>query len=104
MSIFLDVMKEELDRNLFKQKAFRDELNKLPKGYLSLCSIEGKQYLYRKRREGNHILSEYVGVPGDENSLKAEEERKQYLYIKQSLKELIDEEKRLRRAIKNYQK
>ena len=27
MSIFLDVMKEELERNLYKQQAFQNELN-----------------------------------------------------------------------------
>lgn len=103
MSIFLDVMKEELERNLYKQKAFEEELKSLPKGYLSVCVINGKKYVYRKRREGNQIISEYIGVPGDENSLKAEEQRELLLMVKRSLKSLKIEEKKLRKAIKDYE-
>ena len=104
MSIFLDIMKEELERNLLKQKAFREELNSLPKGYLSVCIIGGKSYVYRKRREGRKIVSEYIGVPGDENCIKAENERKQYMMLKKAIRGLKKEEERLRKAIKEYEK
>ena len=104
MSIFLDVMKEELDRNLYKQDSFRNQLKELPKGYLSKCIIDGKEYVYRKRRSGNRIISEYIGVPGDDQVIEAEKNRNLYLQLKASLKELIDEEKRLRKAIKDYEK
>ena len=104
MSIFLDVMKEELDRNLYKQEAFSNQLNSLPKGYLSKCLIGGKVYIYRKRRDGNRIISEYVGVPNDENVKKAEKQRKQYLDLMKSIKVLKNEEKKLRRAIRDYEK
>ena len=104
MSIFLDVMKEELERNLYKQKAFQQELESLPKGYLSICVIDGSSYIYRKRREGNKIVSEYIGVPGDEECKKAEENRNHYLALKQSIKNLKQEEIKLRRAIKDYEK
>ena len=102
MSIFLDIMKEELERNLLKQKAFQQKIESLPKGYLSKCVIDGKIYIYRKSRTGKKIISEYIGVPGDENVKKALEARKQYLDLKQSLKIVINEEKRLRKAIKAY--
>lgn len=104
MSIFLDVMKEELERNLYKQDAFDNDLMLLPKGYLSECVIGGKKYIYRKKRVGNRIVSEYVGVPGDDNVKKAIEDRRQYLELKRSINNLKKEEQRLRRAIKNYEK
>ena len=103
MPIFLDVMKEELERNLYKQKSFQRQIELLPKGYLSICKIGDKDYLYRKQRIGNKIVSQYVGLPGDENSKKAEEDRKLYLSLKQSLKELKKEEIKLRKAIKDYE-
>ena len=103
MSIFLDVMKEELERNLYKQKSFQRQIELLPKGYLSICKMGDKDYLYRKQRIGNKIVSQYVGLPGDENSKKAEEDRKLYLSLKQSLKELKKEEIKLRKAIKDYE-
>ena len=82
MSIFLDVMKEELERNLYKQQAFQNELDSLPKGYLSVCVIGGSSYIYRKRREGSRIISEYIGIPNDDNVKQAIEDRKQYLELK----------------------
>ena len=103
MPIFLDVMKEELERNLYKQKSFQRQIELLPKGYLSICKMGDKDYLYRKQRIGNKIVSQYVGLPGDENSKKAEEDRKLYLSLKQSLKELKKEEIKLRKAIKDYE-
>ena len=103
MSIFLEVMKEELERNLYKQQSFQKQIELLPKGYLSICKIGDKDYLYRKQRIGSKIVSEYVGLPGDENSKKAEEDRKLYLSLKQSLKELKKEEIKLRKAIKDYE-
>ncbi len=103
-SIFLDIMKEELNRNLYKQDAFNRQLVSLPKGYLSKCVIDGKAYIYRKKRIENNIISEYIGVPGDDNVKKAEEDRKLYIELKLSIKELTRDEKRLRKAIKEYEK
>ena len=104
MSIFLEIMKEELERNLFKQDAFLQQLNELPKGYLSECVIDGKSYVYRKRREGNKILSQYIGVIGDNKVKEAEEQREKYLQLKESLKAIKKDELRLRKAIKEYEK
>lgn len=104
MLIFLDVMKEELERNLYKQDAFKKQFEFLPKGYLSECVIDGNKYIYRKRREGSKIVSEYIGIPNDDNVKKAMEDRRQYLELKQSIKRLKEEEKRLRKAIKDYEK
>ena len=104
MAIFLDVMKEELERNLYKQQAFKDELKNLPNGYLSKCVIDGRPYIYRKKRNGNRVMSEYIGVPDDESVKKAEIQRSDYLRIKESLRHLKKEEKRLRKAINIYDK
>ena len=104
MSIFIDIMKEELDRNLYKQKAFLEQLNSLPKGYLSICKIDGKEYVYRKHRVGRKIISEYVGVLGDEQCKKAYEERAEYTNLKKSLTVLKEDEKKLRGAIDKYEK
>jgi len=102
MPIFKGVMEEELERNLRKQEAFKAELSAHPKGYLSICRIGGVDYIYRKHREGKKIVSVYIGVPGSAEAHKAEEERDAYLLAKKSLSELRLEEKRLRRAIKDY--
>ena len=102
MPIFQGVMEEELERNLRKQDAFKAEICAHPKGYLSVCRIGGVSYVYRKHREGKKIVSVYIGRPGSEEVAHAESEREAYLLAKRSLAELKLEEKRLRRAIKDY--
>ena len=102
MTIFQGVMEEELERNLRKQEAFKNELSVLPKGYLSICRIGGVNYVYRKYREGKKVVSVYIGLPDSEEVRKAEEQRRSYLFAKRSLADLKLEEKRLRRAIKDY--
>lgn len=102
MSIFQGVMEEELERNLRKQDSFRNELQSLPKGYLSTCRIEGVDYIYRKHRDGKKIVSVYIGLPGNKEVLKAIQDREAYLLAKRSLSDLRLEEKRLRKAIKKY--
>lgn len=104
MAIFLDIMKEELERNKDSQQSLLFQLDSLPKGYLSKCLIDGKEYVYRKRRDGSKIISEYIGVPGDENVKKAEEDRKQYEMILVAIRNLKNEEKKLNAAIKRYEK
>lgn len=104
MTIFQGVMEEELVRNLRKQDAFKAELAKHPKGYLSVCHIDGCDYIYRKFRDGNKVISVYVGPLGSEEAEIAQKEREAYLLAKRSLKELKEEEKRLKKAIKDYAK
>ena len=104
MAIFLDIMKEELERNKDNQESLLFQLDSLPKGYLSRCVIDGKEYVYRKRRDGSKIISEYIGVPGDESVIKAIEDRKQYEMILVAIRNLKAEEKKLEGAIKHYEK
>ena len=103
MSIVLDVLKEELERNLEKKRVFQNELDSLPKGYLSSCCIGGKNYIYRKRREGNKIISEYIGVPGDDDVANAIAARKHYLEIKEAINLINKEDIKLRKAILAYE-
>ena len=97
-------MKEELERNLNDQESFKMQMESLPKGYLSICLIDGKQYVYRKYRKGNKIISEYIGVPYDEKVQQAEKDREQYLDLKRTIRILKIEEKKLRGAIKEYER
>ena len=102
MSIFQGVMEDELERNLRKQDAFKKELASYSKGYLSICHINGVDYIYRKRREGKRIISEYIGPVDSEAAETATSERAAYLSAKTALKTLQLEEARLRKAIKSY--
>ena len=64
MSILEGVLVEELERIRKNIVSYESLLNQLPKGYLSIQILGGKQYAYRKKREGKRIVSEYLGPVG----------------------------------------
>lgn len=103
MNIILKgVLQEELERNLQKQRVFFNELKQYPKGSLVVVKIHGDEYIYRKKRIKDKIVSEYIGPKNSEISKKAYEDRVKYLSLKKDLKDLKDEEKHLRKVIKIY--
>ena len=101
-SILKGVLEEELERNIQKQRVFSNELKKYPKGSLVIVKIHDNQYVYRKYRDGNKIISIYIGPKESEDALKAFENRNKYINLKRDLKDLKEEEKKLRKAIKVY--
>ena len=101
-SVLKGVLEEELERNLQKQRVFSNELAKYPKGALVVVEVHGDQYLYRKYRDGNKIVSIYVGSIKSEEVKKAYEDREKYIKLKHDIKDLKEEEKKLRKAVKIY--
>ena len=101
-SVLKGVLEEELERNLQKQRLFFNELSKCPKGSLVVVKVHGDQYLYRKYREGKKIISVYVAPLNSDESREAYQNREKYIKLKQDLKELKEEEKKLRKAIEIY--
>ena len=101
-SVLKGVLEEELNRNLQKQRVFFDEFIKYPKGSLVIVKVHDDEYVYRKHREGNKVVSKYVGPSGSDEAKKAYEQRNNYLKLKQDLKDLKIEEASLRKVIKFY--
>ena len=101
-SVLKGVLIEELERNLQKQRVFSNELAKYPKGSLVSVRIHGDQYLYRKYRDEKRIISIYIGPINSDEAKKAYADRDKYLKLKQDIKDLQEEEKKLRKAIDIY--
>ena len=101
-SVLKGVLIEELERNLQKQKVFSNELAKYHKGSLVVVKVHGDQYLYRKYRDGKRIISIYVGPIKSDEAKKAYKDRNKYIKLKQDIKDLKDEEKKLRKAVEIY--
>ena len=101
-SVLKGVLKEELERNLQKQRVFNDEIKKYPKGSLVVVKIHGDSYLYRKYRDGNKVISIYVAPAECDEAKKAYELRDKYLKLRKDIKDLKEEEKTLRKAVAIY--
>ena len=101
-SVLKGVLEEELERNLQKQRVFSKELTKYPKGSLVVVKVHGDQYLYRKYRDGDRVVSIYIGPVSSIEAKKAYEDRNKYIKLKQDIKDLKLEEKKLRKVVEIY--
>ena len=104
MSILKGVLKEELEREQKNIVAYQEMLSRYKKGYIFSQEINGKNYCYRKFREGNKIISEYIGLEGSNEAIKAREDYKERKRIESNLRKLKKEEQKLIKALKHYGK
>lgn len=95
-------MKEELERIQRNIASYESLLASLPKGYLFEQRLKSKIYCYRKRREGDKIVSEYVGPIGSPEAKKAVEDYEQRKRIDKNLRMMRKEEARLVKALRHY--
>ena len=102
MSVLEGVLKEELERIQRNISSYESLLASLPKGYLFEQIIGGKPYVYRKRRQGEKIISEYVGPCGSEEAEKARADYEERRRVESNLRSLRKEEARLIKALRHY--
>lgn len=102
MSVLEGVLKEELERIQRNIASYESLLASLPKGYLFEQRLKSKIYCYRKRREGDKIVSEYVGPIGSPEAKKAVEDYEQRKRIDKNLRMMRKEEERLVKALRHY--
>ena len=97
MSVLDDVLKEEYNRSKKIIKLIEDELNSLPKGYISKKKINGKVYYYLQKRQDGKIISKYISRDNIENYQRLLNRRKE---LEEALKERKEDKKKLERVLK----
>ena len=97
MSVLDDVLKEEYNRSKKIIKLIEDELNSLPKGYISKKKINGKVYYYLQKRQDGKIISKYINKDNIENYQRLLNRRKE---LEEALKERKEDKKKLERVLK----
>ena len=102
MSILEGVLKEELERIQKNINSYERALADLPKGYLFNQKINGQLYCYRKRREGDKIVSTYIGPAESDEAKKASAEYSERKRIEGNLRSLKKEEARLLKVLRHY--
>lgn len=96
MSVLNEVLNEEFDRLQRIRVVILTELEFLPKGYISIKKIHGKQYPYLQKREGSKVVSKIVAKHELEELEKKIARRKQ---LQASLREVDGDIKKLERVI-----
>jgi len=99
-TVVYGVLKEEKQRNLEMQKIHSEELALLRKGSISQKRVGTKTYYYLKYRQGERVISEYIGSdPQVVKSIKLELERRKRLQA--VMKRLKEEHKQICKVVKD---
>ena len=100
MSVVLDAIKENLERNLYMQELYSKNMQSLRKGSLTVKNINGNEYYYLLYRDGEKVKTEYIGIKGKTDLKNIKKELKDRENYRTQILQLKKEEKELRKAIK----
>lgn len=100
MSVVLEAIKENLQRNLHIQKLYSKNMQNLRKGSVTVKIINGNEYYYLVYREGEKVKTDYIGVKGKTELDSIKKELKLRENYRKQILQLKKEEKELRKAIK----
>jgi len=64
-TVFYGVVEEEKERNLERQEAYREEIKKLPRGYLVIKKRGDKKYHCLQYRDGLRTVTKYLKIDTD---------------------------------------
>ena len=93
---------EQLKRNRENQKDYIRRMEELLHGYLYIRTIKEKEYLYCSYKVNNKTKTIYIGKNTLENKDKFINNNNRYKRLKQSVKELKIQERKLEKAIKVF--
>ena len=86
-TVFYGVVEEEKERNLERQEAYKEEIDKLPKGSLTIKKVGKKKYYYLYYRCGYKMKSKYLKIGTDIEEIKKQiAKRKHYEGLVKRLK------------------
>ena len=91
-------LNDHLNKIIFKQKSYHDEILSLPKGKIVLRKVSNSHYYYLLYRDQSKIRNSYLGPAetADIEALQMKIDRRNFL--KDALKMLKYEEKEIRKA------
>ena len=97
MPVIHDALREEFDRLLEKEQAYKEQLSLLPKGQIHDKLISGKKYPYLTYREEGKVKSRYVKPEELEQVMAQVEQRQQY---EKTLKSIRADLRVIRKVVK----
>lgn len=93
---------EQLERTRDCKKNYIQRMGELLHGYLYVRTIQNKEYLYCSFKIKRKTKTMYVGKNTEENKERFISENIRYNRLKNSVKELKDQERKLEKAIKLF--
>jgi len=88
MSTIFHVMKEEYDRLIEADHAYRHNIEQMPQGSPRVKHIRNGNYLYLARRNGTKVVYDYIGPVDSEKAIKIIEQVERRKRFEGLLKEI----------------
>ena len=98
-TVFYSVVEEEKERNLERQDAYQEEVDKLPKGSLVIREVGGKKYHYLYYRCGSKMKSKYLKVGTNIEEIREQIARRKH--YEGLIKRLKNEYKQMCKVVKD---
>ena len=102
MSVFEGVIREEIERVKSNIFSYKKMLEKLPKGSIFIQKKYHSYFVYRKHRENDKIISDYIGPLESLNAQAEIDKSNEYRRIKKNIKIAEEELNELEKAVKVY--
>lgn len=102
MNVLDDVLYKEIMEKEAELAALKDKLDSLPKGSVYISRNRSGSYAYRKWREEDKVLSEYLGNMDSNKTLEKINQVNEYKVVKEQIKrekQVLDELKKAYRLI-----
>ena len=98
MNILDNVLYEEIMKKEAELRLLKETLSSLPKGCIFVKKTPSGSYLYRKWREDDKVLSEYLGKLDSNKTLERIKELNEYKILETKIKKETNELKELKKA------
>lgn len=102
MAVIEGVLQDELNRLERNISQYENMLSKLPRGSIFIRKMGNASFVYRRRKENNKVISEYLGSIHNKNAQKQIELSNEYKRIDHNIRIAKNELKKLRKAYKVY--
>lgn len=99
MGIIKGVLEEEYNRLVLLYGKYQRDLEKLPKGSLSVKEKSGQEYAYIARREGKRVVFDYVGKASSDEVKQIREKIKKRKELAARIKSIKSDLRELERAL-----
>ena len=99
MTVIESVLLEEKERNLMMQTHYLHEISMLPKGTIVKKNINNRDYYYLVYRNGNKIISDYLGKETDKIP-EIQQNIDKRKFLENSVKKLKKELKLINKVVK----
>lgn len=100
MSVYSDILKEDIERVQRIAEQYRNRISEFPKGSIMVREFGNKRYIYLKYRENGKVIQEYVSCFDEKKCEELRNQINERKALEKEYKDLIMQEKDMKKALR----